>query len=180
LPPEVVGFQLLLRQPPKRHQKEKPSSNECRLPAPPSSTTEAASKGKTFVQRVSASSSSFVNHRSDFKRKNLRPTGVGFQFLSLSLPKQLPGEKPSTNEVRIPISPMSTTEVIATEKTFLRAKPVSTPPQPVSSGNHQRSSLHSTVPTSDSSSANLRRGYWRRCHLSERVSIRPGFFTASC
>jgi len=46
---------------------------------------------------------------------------------------------------------MPTTEVIATEKTFLRAIPASTLPQPVSSGTHQRSSLLPTNPTSDPS-----------------------------
>jgi hypothetical protein len=89
---------------------------------------------------VLVSDSPLIGHRSDFKEKNLLPTVAGFQLLSFPLPKQLQGEKPSTNEVRIPTSPMPTTEVIATEKNFLRAIPVSTLPQPVSSGIHQRSS----------------------------------------
>jgi hypothetical protein len=119
-----------------------------------------------------------ISHRSDFKEKNHLPAGVGIKLHSNPLPKQLQGARPSTNEDRIPISPMSTTEVIVTKKTFFRAMPVSTPPQPVSSGNHQRSSLQTTNPTSNHSSANLRRSCWLSCHLPERVSIRPGFFSA--
>jgi hypothetical protein len=119
------------------------------------------------------SSSSFVSHRSDIKRKNLRPTGVGFWFLPHQLPKQHQSEKPSPNEDRLQISPMRTTKVISTGKTFVRTMPVSTPPQPVSDGNHQQSILHSTNPGSSFFTANLRRGYWKRCLLPERVSIRP-------
>lgn len=149
-PPTSTGFKLPLRKPPKRPLQKQPSTSRCQYPTTPQAP-ERPEQGRIEDRKMPDLDPSSANHRSGYWRSNPSPTDVGFQFLPWRSPKRHPKKKPSTNEVRIPISPMSTTEVIATEKTILRAIPVSTLPQPVSSGTHQRSSLLPTNPTSDPS-----------------------------